>query len=140
MATSLPSMSHHRQPALPTSLVIIVDEDEAVLGSLKLALEIDGFKVRTYSSWNGVFEDADFDDCVCLITDQKLPGFDGLGLVAALRTRRVAAPVVLISSDPTVVQRERAAKAGVPIIEKNLLGHELLDHIRDVIARQKSTH
>jgi FixJ family two-component response regulator len=121
-------------------LVIVVDEDEAVLGSLKFALEIEGFAVRAYSTWNGVFDDAGFSDCVCLIIDQRLPGLDGVELVAALRKGRVAAPVVVISNEPSTMLRERAARLGVPIVERPLVGKNLLDRVRDVVARHSRMH
>jgi FixJ family two-component response regulator len=125
-------------PVLP--LVIVVDEDEAVLGSLKFALEIEGFAVRAYSTWKGVFDDAGFADCACLIIDQKLPGLDGIELVAALRKGRIAAPVVVISGDPTTRLRDRAARLGVPIVEKELMGTQLLERVRDAVARHPRLH
>ena len=133
-------MSQGQRPPSVLPLVIIVDEDEAMLGSLKFALEIEGFAVRAYSTWNGVFDDAGFSDCVCLIIDQKLPGLDGIGLVSALRKGRVAAPVVVISGEPTTMLRDRAARLGVPIVEKPLVGTKLLERVRDVVARHPRMH
>jgi len=133
-------MNQDRRSPSVLPLVIVVDEDETVLGSLKFALEIEGFAVRAYSTWNGVFDDASFSDCACLIIDQKLPGLDGVELVAALRRGRVAAPVVVISREPTTVLRERAARVGVSIVEKPLLGKKLLERVRDVVARHPRMH
>ena len=39
---------NHGRVAVPTPTVIVVDDDAAVRGSLKFALEIEGFAVRTY--------------------------------------------------------------------------------------------
>lgn len=69
-------------------------------------------------------------DCACFIIDEKLPGMTGLDVVAALRRQNVAAPVILITSHPTIVVKERAAKAGIPIVEKPLLGNALLERVR----------
>jgi FixJ family two-component response regulator len=133
-------MSQGRQSPSVLPLVIVMHENEAVLGSLKLALEIEGFAVHTYTTWNGVFDDAGFSDCACLIIDQKLPGLDGIGLVAALRKGRMAAPVVVISGEPTTSLRDRAARLGVPIVEKPLVGSQLLERVRDVVARHPRLH
>jgi hypothetical protein len=47
--------------------------------------------------------------------------------------------VILITSHPTSGLQQRAAQAGVPIVEKPLLGNALIDRVRDAIARP-TTH
>jgi FixJ family two-component response regulator len=128
-------MTHGHETAALHPTVIVLDDDAAVLGSLKFALEIEGFAVRAYSTSDDVLNDAGLTDCACFIIDQKLPGLSGLEVVAALRKRRIAAPAILITSHPTIMLQERAAKAGVPIVEKPLLGNALLERVRDVIAQ-----
>lgn len=132
-------MSHH-EPALANPIVIVVDDDAAVRGSLKFALEIEGFVVRTYPKGDDLLGDLRLVDCACFIIDQKLPGMNGLDVVAELRKERIAAPVILITSHPTNIVQERAARAGVPIVEKPLLGNALIDRIRDAIAHPPTTH
>jgi hypothetical protein len=51
-----------------------------------------------------------------------------------LRARLFAAPAILITSHPSPSLRERAQRAGVPIVEKPLLGNALFDKIRDVVG------
>ena len=132
-------MSHH-EPALANPIVIVVDDDAAVRGSLKFALEIEGFAVRTYPKGDDLLGDLRLGDCACFIIDQRLPGMNGLDVVAELRKERIAAPVILITSHPTNIVQERAASAGVPIVEKPLLGNALIDRIRDAIAHPPTTH
>src|SRR5262249_37557190 len=104
-------------------VVLVLDDDAAVLGSLKFALEIAGLPVRAHSTGDAVFNDSGLADCACFIIDQKLPGLTGLEVVAALRERKIGAPAILITSHPTIVLQERAAKAGVAIVEKPLLSN-----------------
>ena len=59
---------------------------------------------------------------------------NGLEVVARLRARDVAVPAILIASYPTAVLRERAAVAGVAIVEKPFLGTILVDRIRDLFS------
>lgn len=129
-----------RPPALAAPIVIVVDDDAAVRGSLKFALEIEGFAVHTYGKGGDLFGDADLMRCACFIIDQKLPGMTGLELVTALRERRIAAPAILITSAPSSAVQERAAKAGVAIVEKPLIGNALLEQIRDITARPPTAH
>ena len=69
-----------------------------------------------------------------------LPGMNGLDVVAELRKEHIAAPVILITSHPTNILQRQAAQAGVPIVEKPLLGNALIDRVRDVIAHPPTTH
>ena len=127
-------MSQSRDGAVATPVVIIVDDDEAVCESLKFALELEGLAVRTYSKGAELFDDLELRNCACFIVDQRLPGMTGMELVAALRERHITAPMILITSNPTVILREQAAKAAIPILEKPLLGSALFERVREAIA------
>ena len=131
-------MMSHQAPALANPVIAIVDDDAAVRGSLKFALEIEGFAVRTYPRGDDLLGDVARADCACFIIDQKLPGMNGLDVVAELRKEHIAVPVILITSQPTRVVQQRAALAGVPIVEKPLLGNALIDRVRDAIAHPKA--
>jgi|SRR5579871_1881534 len=133
-------MPNRHEPVLVNPVIVVVDDDAAVRGSLKFALEIEGFAVRTYPRGDKLLDDGSCADCVCFIIDQKLPGMNGLDVVAALRRQRIAAPVILITSQPTNMVQQRAAQAGVPILEKPLLGNALIDRVRDAIGRLPTAH
>jgi FixJ family two-component response regulator len=63
--------------------------------------------------------------------DQSIPADNGLHSIMQLRARRFSAPAILVISQPSPSLRKEAEKAGVPIVEKPLLGNGLLDTIRD---------
>lgn len=132
-------MSRH-EPAPASPVIVVVDDDAAVRGSLKFALEIEGFAVRTYPTGDILLGDVSRADCACFIIDHKLPGMNGLDVVAELRKARIEAPVILITSHPSRVVQQRAARAGVPIVEKPLLGNALIDQVRDAIAQWPTAH
>jgi len=123
-----------------TPLLIVLDDDAAVCASLKFALESEGFAVHTHRSGDDLLGDASLADCACFIVDQRLPAMSGLEVVAELRKKRIAAPAILITSQPTIMLQERAARAGVPIVEKPLLGNGLIDRVRDLIAHARAAH
>ena len=115
-------------------VVIVVDDDPAVRNSLRFSLEIEGFAVRDYPGGMELLNDRELPRGGCLVIDQNLPGMTGLDVVARLRDRHVSVPAILITSYPTATVSERAARAGVPIVEKPLLGNTLLDRIHDVVG------
>jgi two-component system response regulator FixJ len=118
----------------PIVIVIVVDDDVAVRNSLKFSLEVEGFVVRAYSGGTELLKDAELRRAGCLVIDQNMSGMNGLEVVARLRARDVVVPAILITSYPTAVLHERAAAAGIAIVEEPFLGTVLVDRIRDVVS------
>ena len=112
------------------NVMLVVDDDSAVRNSLKFILEVEGFQVRVFSSAEELLDEDSLPDASCLVVDYYMPGMNGLELVAQLRDRNVLIPAILITPAPSENLRNRAAAAGVPIVEKPLLGSRLLDSIR----------
>jgi FixJ family two-component response regulator len=117
----------------PDRTVLVVDDDPAVRNSLQFSLEIDGYRVRLFHSDRDVLELGELPPSACLVIDYNLPGTNGLDLLAAMRARGYASPAILITSHPPAGVRRRAAAAGVPIVEKPLLGDALIDAIHAAV-------
>lgn len=127
-----PLTVHQIQPEMNPAqpwVVHVVDDDAAVCSSLKFALELDGFDVRTYAGYSELLA-ADLPRAGCLIVDYNLPGLNGLDLVGELSRRDVHLPAFLITSNPTANVRRRAQAQGVAIIEKPLLSNQLSEAVR----------
>lgn len=122
-------------PVCARPVICIVDDDPDLLAALRFSLEIDGFVVRTYHSGEAMLAREHEDlDASCFIVDQLLPGLNGLELLDALRKRGATGPAILITTHPRVAVRERAARLGVPIVEKPLLGDTLVRAVREQIG------
>ncbi|HEY8616327.1 response regulator transcription factor [Phenylobacterium sp.] len=115
-------------PELP--LVIVVDDDPAVRSSLQFALELEGFAVETLDCGEALLTRDLPERDACLVLDERMPGIGGLAALARLRGRQVALPALLITSNPKRAVRQAAAAAGVPIVEKPLVGDALSGWIR----------
>jgi two-component system, LuxR family, response regulator FixJ len=127
-------METSHELSVQVAVVGVVDDDPAVRNSLKFSLEIDGFGVGVYASAEELLSDSNINRFRCLVIDQHMPGMNGLDLVAKLRERELKVPVILITSHPPKLLVVRADRAGVPIIEKPLLGNALQDKIREVVG------
>jgi two-component system, LuxR family, response regulator FixJ len=128
-------MAPQGKPTVQLPIVVVVDDDPAVCNSLKFSLELEGFKVRTYGGGGELLRAADLTVCDCFVIDQKMPNMSGLEVIAKLRDRRIAAPAILIISEPSAALTARAGKAKIPSVEKPFLGNALLDRIREACGR-----
>jgi FixJ family two-component response regulator len=112
-------------------VIAVVDDDPAVCGSLKFALELEGFAVRTFHSGAELLRGGDLEGFNCFVVDQRMPEMTGMELVEMLRERRILTPAILIISHPSAALNARAQKAAIPIVEKPLLGNALVERIRE---------
>lgn len=126
--------------------VLIIDDDPAVRNSLKFALEVEGFCVRAYPTGADLLGEVDIPDsgCIpvsgCLVVDYRLPEMNGLDLLCELRKRNIDLPAILMTTHPNHAVRDRAALAGVPLIEKPLLNDMLFQGIRAALGRFAPRH
>ncbi len=110
--------------------IFVIDDDPAILASLKFALEIEGYAVHTYTSAKALIADASRKRRGCLVLDYNLAEENGLQVLAELRQRGVTMPAIIITTNPGPHLRVRAAAASVSIVEKPLISNTLIDAIR----------
>ena len=112
-----------------SGIVAIVDDDLAVLDSLKFLLEVVGYLVSTYASAAAFLGDVATNPA-CLIIDQHMPGMTGLELAQRLRDDGAAIPILLITGSPSPAIVARAGQLGiVNVLEKPPEEADLLSFI-----------
>lgn len=110
--------------------VIIVDDDPAVLHSLKFALEVEGFDVHTYSSGRELLAEAIRPPKACLVINYVMPEMNGLDLLKKLREQKFCLPAIMITDNITDAVRRGAKVLGLQhVLEKPLLDNSLLSII-----------
>jgi two-component system, LuxR family, response regulator FixJ len=122
----------HQRERIPT--ILVVEDDAAVRNSMKFSLEAEGYQARTYSKARDVLEAPDLSEIDCLVVDYRLDGMNGLELVRQMRARGIAAPVIMITTLPSLDLYRDARAAGIQIVEKPLLGNTLADRIRSSVG------
>jgi FixJ family two-component response regulator len=127
-------MEIHRESRRRDPLVVVIDDDAAVRNSLKFSLEVEGYAVSFYADGAEALAADNLVDCACFVIDQNMPGMTGLEVADRLRERRISVPVILVTSHPNAVVRERALRARIPIVEKPLLGNALIERIRAIVG------
>src|SRR5262245_32645570 len=81
-----------QQESASRSVVIIVDDDPAIRASLAFSLQTEGIAVRLFASGAELLDSLPVAETRCLVIDYKLPGMNGLELLAELRRRDLAVP------------------------------------------------
>ena len=115
---------------MPGRKILLVDDDDAVRASLQFALELQGFEIETFASAEALTAFASPENPACLVLDYRLPGVDGLTLLRALRGLGVTAPAIIMTTNPNRDVRNEAAALDTILIEKPLLGDELVSAVR----------
>ncbi|MGY8638433.1 response regulator [Bradyrhizobium sp. 14AA] len=123
-----------RPPSSTKPTVFVVDDDAAVLGSLRFLLETDGFAVRTFRSGTALLNADGAPGADCYVIDYKMPDINGIELAGRLRKSDGDTPVILITGYPDENISTRAAAAGVKdVVLKPLLDETLVKRIRHAI-------
>jgi two-component system, LuxR family, response regulator FixJ len=118
-----------------TAHVVVIDDDEAVLDSLRVLLKAEGFEVETFDRAGAFLERAERRSPGCLVTDVRMPDMDGLQLLQALSTRGPLPAVIVITGHGEVPLAVQAMKLGAhDFIEKPFDPHALLTSIRNALA------
>lgn len=109
--------------------VAVVDDDRAVLDSLKFLLEVTGHRVAIYASAAEFLENR-AKQVSCLILDHQMPQMTGLELVARLRNDGVSIPILLITGSLSQAIVARAAELGIEkVLEKPLNDDDLVNFV-----------
>ncbi|WP_092238402.1 response regulator [Bradyrhizobium sp. Gha] len=129
--------SHHQRLPMASStrpIVYVVDDDDAVLGSLRFLLETEGFAVRTFRNATALLNASSLPGADCYVIDYKMPDINGIELADRLRQFDGSTPMILITGYPDGNISARAAAAGVKdVILKPLLDENLVKRIRHAI-------
>jgi FixJ family two-component response regulator len=111
--------------------VFIVDDDAAVLDSLRMLLETAGYPVATFHGATDFLEICTPDTLGCLILDVNMPDMDGPTLQEELNRRGLHLPIIFLSGHGTIPLTVRTLKAGAAdFLTKPVAGSVLLDRVR----------
>ena len=99
--------------------VLVVDDDRSVLSTYRRLLRRSGYEAVTEANPLTVLESGRTEGVDLLLLDYRMPGLDGLSLLAELRQRECRARVVLVSAYLNEDGRSPARTLGVDrVLEK----------------------
>jgi two-component system response regulator FixJ len=110
--------------------VFVVDDDADIRDSMRLLLEVAGFKVRSFHSPKHFLAD-DHPKHGCLIADIRMPDMSGLELQEEVTRRHIELPVIIITGHGDVPLAVQAMKAGaIDFLEKPFSDDMILASVR----------
>jgi two-component system response regulator FixJ len=113
-----------------SSLVHVVDDDEAVRDSMRALLESHGFEVRDYASAKDFLLGTPLQPMGCVLLDLHMPGMSGLELLDMLRARGSKLPVIAVTGRSDTALKERVVRAGaLVLLDKPVADDTLLNSL-----------
>ena len=117
------------------STIALVDDERNILQSLGMALEAEGYKVRTYSDGTSALEALNEDPADLGIFDIKMPRMDGMELLRRLR-QTSDMPVIFLTSKDEEIDELFGLKMGADdYIPKPFSQRLVLERVRTVLRR-----
>jgi FixJ family two-component response regulator len=111
--------------------VLVVDDDESVLDSLRLLLESAGYGSGCFGSAEELIESGLVEKACCLILDIQLPGMSGFEFQEHLTASRTPIPVIFITGHDRPMMEEQALRLGATAyLRKPFDGQAILDAIQ----------
>jgi two-component system, OmpR family, response regulator ChvI len=117
--------------------IALVDDDRNILTSVSMALESEGFKVRTYRDGAEALKGIAQDPVDLAILDIKMPRMDGMELLERLR-KQTDLPVIFLTSKDEELDEVMGLRMGADdYIKKPFSQRLLIERIKVLLRRRE---
>lgn len=117
------------------STIALVDDDRNIVTSLRVALEAEGFKIRTYNDGAAALEALTETPADLAIVDIKMPRMDGMELLRRLRPL-TDMPVIFLTSKDEEIDELFGLKMGADdYISKPFSQRLLVERVKAILRR-----
>jgi FixJ family two-component response regulator len=117
--------------AVARHVVVGVEDDFRVRESIESLVESAGYEPRVFSSAEEFLLSGTLAGAICLITDVRMPGIDGIELQRRIRLERPKLPVIFISAHyDDEVRRQALDDGAVGFLYKPFSAVALLEAIQ----------
>ncbi len=119
-----------------THKIALVDDDRNILTSVTMALEAEGFEVKTYNDGEAALEGLLANMPELVVLDIKMPRMDGMEVLTKLREKS-SVPVIFLTSKDDEVDEVIGLRMGADdYITKPFSQRLLIERIRTLLRRQ----
>ncbi|WP_374762791.1 response regulator transcription factor [Yunchengibacter salinarum] len=120
-----------------TATIALVDDDRNILTSVTIALEAEGFRVRTYSDGRKAFDALSTNPADLAVLDIKMPRMDGMEVLRRLREVSDMPVIFLTSKDEEIDQLLGLRMGADDYIPKPFSQRLLVERIRALLRRME---
>jgi FixJ family two-component response regulator len=118
-----------------STLIMIVDDDEAIRDALTSLLRSVGWRTEGFTSAEAFLQSGQTHTTACLLLDMQLPGISGLELQRQLRSSQARMPIIFLTAHGNEAMRAQALQAGaVAFFAKPFDDTALLEAIHAALA------
>jgi len=115
--------------------VFVLDDDEALRDSIAWLLDSESLNVSMFCCVDDFLACGNQKKNGCLLLDIRMPGMNGMELLAQLREKEIYLPVIMITGHGDVAMAVRAMKLGAfDFLAKPFNAHELLERVHAALA------
>ncbi|MGO1119681.1 response regulator transcription factor [Rhodovibrionaceae bacterium A322] len=119
--------------------IALVDDDRNILTSVSMALEAEGYKVRTYSDGSEALRGLSIQPVDLVVLDIKMPRMDGMETLGRLRESSQV-PVIFLTSKDDEVDEVLGLRMGADdYITKPFSQRLLIERIRALLRREQAS-
>ncbi|MDR3449876.1 MAG: response regulator transcription factor [Alphaproteobacteria bacterium] len=121
--------------------IALVDDDRNILTSVQMALEAEGFEVRTFPDSEEALRGLTLKPADLAVLDIKMPRLNGMELLQRLRQNPTAAtmPVIFLTSKDEEVDEIMGLRMGADdYIKKPFSQRLLVERIRSLLRREQA--
>ena len=119
--------------------IALVDDDRNILTSVSIALEVEGYRVMTYSDGASALEGFKTSPSALAIVDIKMPRMDGMEMLRRLR-QKSNVPVIFLTSKDDEFDELFGLKLGADdFIRKPFSQRVLVERVKMLLRRASSS-
>ena len=118
--------------------ILLVDDEQDFASTLAERLQLRGIQAEVATTGTDALKHVRENDFRAMILDIKMPGIDGLGLLAEIKRKRPDLPVILLTGHGSVSSVASGMKEGASdYLMKPVDIDELIEKINFSIGRQE---
>ena len=116
--------------------ILIVDDEPNVRLNFRTTLETEGYEVFEVSSGEEAIQSLAEHTFVLAILDIRMPGMDGLELLAKIRENEIRVPAMIVTAYSDVPNAVKAMKLGaIDFLQKPLRPDDLRSIVAEIVKR-----